>query len=298
MKYTSQSEIKSFQRCKRQWFYGYVRRLREIRYTPSALSQGTFYHEGIEHADGDWAAHIDGMFERERENVDVMLHDDLHAQAELAKLWVSGFIEWAAETGLYADVEILAKEQQIAIDFESFVLMGKLDEVVRDTSGAVVIRDHKTAADFQIFGLAQYDLQLPTYLMAYNMMDGTDGMADQAEWVVTKKNKRTAKAKPPFYDSHRVTYKASKLAATETLWRSVMHTILGLEAAWRDTPDQFPQDALFPPSFTRDCSWCSYRGLCAMQDDSGARMEDHIEEWFEVSDPFERYTSVEINGRA
>ena len=295
MKYTSQSEIKSFQSCKRKWFYGYVRQLREIQYTPSALSQGTFYHEGIEHVDGDWEAHIDAMFERERENVDVMLHDDLHAQAELAKLWVAGFIEWAAETGLYSDVEIVSKEQQVAIDFETFVVMGKFDEVVRDTYGAVVVRDHKTAADFQIFKLAQFDLQLPTYLMLHNFMDGTE-KANQAEWIVTKKNKRTARAKGPFYDRHKVTYKDSKLEATEALWRSVMHTILGLEEAW--ATGYFTQDQLFPPTFTRDCSWCSYSSLCAMQDDDGARVDDYIEEWYEMSSPFERYTNVEINGKA
>ena len=295
-KHTSQSEIKSFQTCKRKWFYSYVRQLREKLYTPSALSQGTFYHEGVEHADGDWEAHLDGLFEREREKVDVIHHDALAEQVELAKILVSGFIEWAAETGLYADVEILAKEQQLAIDFENFVVMGKLDEVVQSVDGSVTIRDHKTAADFSIFKLAQWDLQLPSYQMLYNMSD-LPGTATGAGWVVTKKNKRTARAKPPFYDTHRTAYNEHKMAATEMLWRSVMHTILGLEAAWKDTPGEFPQDALFPPSFSRDCSWCNFKDLCAMQDD-GSRIEDHIEEWYNVSDPFERYTNVEINGHA
>ena len=74
-----------------------------------------------------------------------------------------------------------------------------------------------------------------------------------------------------------------------------MATMAHLEETW--ATGDYHMDTLFPPSPNYDCGQCHYRAVCPMFDD-GSRAEDYLSAWYAVSDPFERYTAVEIKGKA
>ena len=290
-KLVSQSEIKAWNRCRRRYYLAYVRRLRKFSLEPNALTVGQMVHTGWEHIDGDWAGEIETLHNTYRETVPELLHPELQNQLELALIMVEGLAEWAAETGINHGVELLQREAEIAVDFGTYTIMGKLDELVRHPAGHTGLRDLKTGANFRLFELADIDLQFRTYIMMLQAIYGDDAPM-MAEWVVARKVKRTASAKPPFYAKKEIVYNQQTIDATRRFWASSMHQVLHyLELHEAGSYEHI--DELFPPSPSYDCGRCPFRDACPMMDD-GSDYEGFLDAAYVVSDPNERYKDVKV----
>lgn len=283
----SQSEMSTFQSCKRKWFYNYIRRLTRMSRRPDALSQGTIFHYGLEHRHAeDWrtplAEYVAAMLEETPE-----WEAEILKQHELAEIMIDGLIEWAAEEGLDAGVEVLGHELVVEADMGFYTLRGKLDEVIRD-NGLIGFRDFKSAGDgFAIFDTAAVDRQFRTYYLATEKDPAYEGGAAFGEWVVARKVKRTARSKPPFYGRHRTHYTPTVIESLRLQYETVMRDLLHRLDMW--TNGSYHQDRLYPPNPDRmKCRMCPYADICAMQD-NGSDVEGYIEDRFTIYDPNARY---------
>lgn len=152
----TQSELKTYKRCKRQWWLSYYRRLglRAVDVAgPSAV--GTKVHNALEryYAYGeDPLVQVDFLVEQ-----DVVAYPEMETaireDGSLCRIMLEGYLEWLAETGIDSDLEVLSTEETLEVFFAEIhgqyvTLLGKLDMRVRRRSdNARLFLDHKTVPD-------------------------------------------------------------------------------------------------------------------------------------------------------
>jgi len=289
-RFVSQSQMKSWNKCKRRYYLDYVRRVRKVDFSPSALSLGQYVHTGFEFIEEDWQEAMQALVDEDMENTPEILHNDVKNQHELARIMVEGLAEWIPTSPVMAGFEVLEREKEIAVDFGSYAVMGKVDWLVRLANEDVSILDLKTAADFRIFKLSDIDLQFRSYIALLEIIYGAESPM-MGTWLVARKVKRTARARPPFYDTKSVTYNQHQLDSVKRYWDATvlpMHHAEDLHAS-----GNYHQDMLFPPNPSYDCGLCPHRDLCPMFD-SGDDAEGFIKDCYEESEPNARYGDVKI----
>lgn len=290
-KLVSQSEIKTWNRCKRKYYLSYVRQLRKHDTEPNALTLGQLVHTGWEFWDGNWRGEMFKMFNEYKDSVPELLHPELDNQMELALIMVEGLVEWAESEGVNHGVEVIEREKQIAVEFGNFIIMGKLDELVRHPGGHTGLRDLKTLQDWRLFKLADIDLQFRTYIMLLQFIYGDDAPM-MAEYIGARKVKRTRASSSPFYDKKEIVYNQKTIDATRRFWEVNMRGVLTHRADYDD--GYFDHiDELYPPSPSYDCGMCPFRDVCPMMDD-GSDAEGYLEAAYVVTDPNERYSDVTV----
>ena len=282
-KIVSQSEISTWQRCKRKWYLSYFRRLRAIQLAPSPLTQGTYFHAALEHMEANWRAVLAEMVEADYERVDPLQHAEVTKQHELAVIMVEGLIPWAEEEGLNAGLTVISREREVAADMGDWILRGKLDEELERADGAYGFRDWKSANDFRLFKLAAINRQFPTYTV---LTRKSGRMARFGQWVVARKVKRTARAKPPFYAKHDRTFNTAQVDAMERQMDGEVKRMMH----WTEVhlTDKYHLDTVFPPNPSYDCGTCPFVQVCENMND-GSDWERQLDDWFTVGDPDERY---------
>ena len=290
MKYVSQSEMKSFHKCKRKYFLGYILRLRKRAFQSDARTLGNYVHWGFENMEEGWQAALDEMVGEDLENAPDILIPDIQNQHELARIMLEGLEEWIPTSATMAGYEIVEREKEIAVSFGSYSIMGKIDLLVKLANGSLSILDLKTAADFRLFNLADIDLQFKTYIALLDIILGKEAPR-QGTWLVARKVKHTSRAKPPFYDTKTVTYNDATIEAIKRYWDATMLEMLHKIEQW--ATGKYHRDMLFPPNPSYDCGMCDYRDLCPMLDD-GSDWEGFADDIYEESDPNERYGDVKI----
>lgn len=287
-RFITQSELKDYRRCKRAWHLKWNRRLRKKEFRPSALSQGTYFHLGMENRhDSDpeaWRHAIDAAVEADRERCDELFHKDMDKQHKLAMVMVEGMIEWAEAEGLDVGITVLESEREVCVDLGDYSLMGKWDEyVLNEETGETGYRDYKTAPNFSLFKLASQDEQF----LVYEVLRRANGESASGwgQWVVARKVLRTAAAKPPFYDKHTRRFNDHQVDGMRNrihgLWQE-------MERDRRNIADGHDPLVVVPPTPTWECPRCPYFTVCSMHDD-GSRVEEAIEATYDVKDPNERY---------
>jgi len=300
----SNSEIQTFKDCRRKWWLSYYRRLqpRAQKYT-GPLALGTrvhaaldeYYSQGVpllesyaKYVEIDKQALIDSF----RDTV------ELDTEAELGRIMLEGYLEWVEENGIDAELEMISTEEIISMPlFDGRVeLQGKLDmRVRRKADGVRLFRDFKTVGgSFAEFAsLAHMNEQILTYMLleAYQNKDGE--RCDGGIFTMLKKVKRTANAKPPFYDQIEVRHNQFTL---RTFWNRI-HGVIQDMLRVRDALDEGsdPHYVAYP-SPSRDCKWkCQFFAVCPLFDD-GSAAEQAIEELFITDDPYSYYQTNEPKG--
>lgn len=301
------SEMTSWQHCPRCWYLGYYRCLSKITDYKKTLSVGTLYHNALEGYYGGRHDPMDyvrikaiAMIEANPEAAEALAKD-----AELVGIMVQGYLEYLAETGLDADLEVLGAEQKISVQInDGLVLLGKLDaRAIRRSTGVRVFLEHKTVQNLvDLVKSAQTNPQFLTYeLLEYldliargeDASERTDGLLLN----MARKVKRTARAKPPFYGREEVRYNLNELRNHYRHVVSVADTIIAARARLT-AGEHF--DSVCPPTNTRECFWkCNFSGLCmsGMMDD-GSDWEGFVTDLYEVVNPLKRYEEEleEANG--
>lgn len=291
----SPSEIAKFRRCRRSWAltYYYKWGLDPATAPATGAAQlGTRIHAALEayygyDIDPCSALGIIYDFERSR-RPDAA--DALTAEQDWAMIMVSGYLEWAAETGIDEEYDPVAVEQAIEVPLllsngEMAIVTGKLDQVVRRRmDGALCVRDWKTVATLHKADLLVLDEQMRIYSALLTRK--ADGMrVDGAIYAMLLRSKRTARASGPFYEQVHISYNGRDHDSTMMRLRGVLddmeRVIRQLDSGLVD-----PKVAAYPNPMTDRCKWdCNFTNVCSMFDD-GSRVDDAMRGNFIPLDPY------------
>ena len=297
------SEIQTFKDCKRKWWLGNYRALKPISKTyVGPLTLGIRVHNALELFYTTGENPVDEYERLQRIDNKLFLESndanfekkvkDFNSEAELGRIMLEGYMEWMAEENPDADLEVIGAEKKLSTRLEMdprVELMGKTDlKVKRASSGKHAILDHKTAQSFNMYyETSHMSEQLMLYVLLEKMdkING-DPLVDGGIYNLIKKVKRSATAKPPFYERMDVRFNDKTL---ESFWIRTMGTVRDIMEL-RDRLDAGEDHKFYAyPSPTKDCTWkCPFFQVCPMFDD-GSSAEAMLEEMFEQVDPNARY---------
>jgi len=299
----SNSEIQTFKDCRRRWWLTYYRRMQpKSKEFTGALALGSRIHSALDahYANGVplLQAHSD-LVKRDRK----ILEDDwrdtstLESEAELGRIMLEGYLQWVEDEGIDAELEIVSTEETIIAPlFNGEVeLQGKLDmRVRRKIDGVRMFRDFKTVGgsltDFA--NLAPMNEQILTYMLLESTKVDEKERSEGGIFTMLKKVKRTASARPPFYDQIEVRH---NIFTMRSFWDRI-HGVIADIMRTRKALDAGEGHAYVAyPSPTRDCKWkCQFFSICTMFDD-GSSAEQALSEMFEEADPYAYYGSDKGN---
>lgn len=318
----SHSEMKTFLRCRRKWWLSEYRRLAPKGNDPTGpLKSGSRVHTGLEAfylgedpldalkaaQDADWKSYV-GFLVATGDVPDQGTTEGFNKDCELERIMLEGYVQWTAETGVDAGLEVISTEEIVSVGGGSvynvleyqygqpFTIVGKLDmRLRRDADGARLFLDHKTAKSLTdaLPGLAQDSQMLHYHWLESQATDGA--WCDGALYNVLKKVKRSGTAKPPFYARYEVHHNAEEIANYERRMGEIIAQMFQLENL---VSQVLPSDAaqIAYPNRTRDCTWdCPFVNVCPMFDD-GSRVEAALSDGFAERDPLARYAEPTSEG--
>jgi CRISPR/Cas system-associated exonuclease Cas4 (RecB family) len=294
----SNSEIQVFKDCRRKWWLNYYRRLmpKTTQYT-GALALGSRIHEAL---DQHYSKGID-LLEAHRllveKDIAALVEDyrdtsDLEAEAELGRIMLEGYLEWIEDQGIDAELEMISTEEIIEMPLMNgeVILQGKLDmRVRRKIDGVRMFRDFKTVggsfADFA--NQAQMNEQILTYMLLEHAQNvDPSERSEGGIFTMLKKVKRTANAKPPFYEQMEVRHNVFTMRA---FWQRIHGTITDLMNVKKALDAGADPNFVAYPRPGKDCKWkCQFYTICPLIDD-GSSAEAAIADMYEVSDPYGYY---------
>jgi hypothetical protein len=304
------SEMQEFRRCKRKWWLKNYRRMSSPTegQPGSALSLGNVVHDALAamydpEIRADPVTHVELWAIRATED-DPFSAEGISADAEMAKIMLTGYQEWLAAEGADMDLEIQGTERfvevPLVVEGHEVTLLSKLDAPVRRVSdGAILAFEHKTTGSFdKVLKRAKLDTQFLTEHLVRFLEALEKGMSqDEAEHLcqgvllnMLRKVKRTARANPPFYLREPVTHNVIEL---RNHWRHVVSVAKEIEATKARLDSGEDHHSVCPPNPTDDCSWdCPFYAICVMADD-GSDFEGALDSIYDEKDPLERYAGAE-----
>jgi hypothetical protein len=136
--------------------------------------------------------------------------------------------------------------------------------------------------------------QILTYmLLEQHANQGTEERSEGGLFTLIKKVKRTANAKPPFYDQFEVRHNIFSL---RSFWNRIHATVLDLMRVKTALDQGTHHSQVAYPTPSRDCTWkCPFFSVCPMFDD-GSAVEEAIENMFDIGDPYAYYGNEEKKG--
>jgi hypothetical protein len=293
----SNSELQTFKDCRRRWWFTYYRRLQpKYKDATGALALGTRIHAALDEYYTLGTPLLEAhqkLVSSEKEALLVDFRDvsELEKEAELGHIMLDGYLQWMEEEGIDADLEMISTEETIIAPlFNGEVeLQGKLDmRVRRKSDGVRMFRDFKTVggslSDFA--NLAPMNEQIMTYMLLEQSKDKDGERSDGGIFTMLKKVRRSAAARPPFYDQIEVRHNIFTL---RSFWDRIHGTIADLMRV-RTALDKGENPAFHAyPSPSRDCKWkCKFYSVCTLVDD-GSAAEQALSEMFVEADPYAYY---------
>ena len=319
----SNSELQTFKRCRRKWWLGWYRRLMlQTEDFTSVRATGTRVHRALSYwyvPDGEKRVDPRDALERvivddwtkvarlaqERHTSDDQLGElavEFAQATNLERAMVEGYVQWLEETGADADLRITASETPLVVDQvvdmggdyhheqREIQFIGLLDvRATRVTDKVNLFIDHKTVGDLTapVVTLPQNEQMLHYHLMEFLSLEDSDVRCDGALYNMLRRVKRSARAKPPFYDRIEVrhnkfeleSYRRRALAAT----REILVAIDRLERG----EEHF--DVVYPTP-TPECRWsCDFFAVCNLFDDGSRGVNDMVNALYRTTNPLERY---------
>lgn len=310
----SNSEGQTAKRCKRKWYLAWYLGLRFKRDRPiGPRAIGDRIHRAL----ADWYRPVGLARVDPRQALEQLITSDLEQvteawrgderlpsilidmrkDADLERAMVEGYVQWLEETGEDSGLVIL--ESEVYRDAEVPLLTGrngvpiyiiaKLDARVRRVSDQVhLFIDHKTVGGFAQKTLT---LSMDEQMLWYDIIERLNGVAqhertDGALFNMLRRVKRTASAKPPFYQRYEVRHNRHEIESFyHRLW-GLLQDILRMEQRLDNGESHL---IVAYPTPTSDCSWdCDFFALCPRLDD-GSRARDMIGSYFVQGDPLAYY---------
>lgn len=300
----SNSSIQTFKQCRRKFWLEHYRKLRPKRTeTTGALALGSRVHKALELYYGELGrgltsedADLPGIWAQLCEDDRMLLMEEFldtekfDAEAELGRIMLEGYVQWIEDEGIDSELEIISQEETLDAEFfEGRVkVVGKIDQRVRrKADGARLIRDFKTSANFaDLHKTIQMNEQFILYMVLEMLKKDEKDRVAGAIVTALKKNKRTATAKPPFYDQMEVMHNIFELRNFYMRLQGELQQIIQF---WDRLDAGEDHQVVAYPSPSRDCSWrCPFSDICPMFDD-GSDVERALSDQFESRSPFEYY---------
>lgn len=308
----SNSEIQTFKDCKRKWWLGNYRGLKkkEKEYT-GPLKLGTRIHDSLEQYYITGEHPVDAYAKLQRLDDRRFMQSDkatdpgevkkFNSESELGRIMMEGYVEWQDEENRDSEIEVVAAEKKLSYRLPEIArgrveLIGKVDlQVRRRSDGSRATLDHKSAVTFNpYYEFAHMSEQLMFYTNLEKLNPDEDNTpVDGGIYNLLKKVKRTATAKPPFYDRIDVRFNKKTLNAFWTRTQGAVHDMMVLRDALDNGAD--PRFVAYPrPRMDWGCSKCPFFTVCPMLDD-GSYAEEFIEDFYEQVDPNARYNPDDGN---
>jgi RecB family exonuclease len=302
----SNSEIQTFKDCRRRWWLSYYRRLQpKTQNMTGALALGSRIHEALDMYYSKEIPLLEAhaqLVEIDKQKLIESYRDtyDLESEAELGRIMLDGYLQWVQEEGIDAELEMISTEEIIEMPLmdNSVILQGKIDmRVRRKADGVRMFRDFKTVGgSFTDFGaMAHMNEQILTYMMLETAQNKEGERSEGGIFTMLKKVKRSANAKPPFYEQIEVRH---NVFALRSFWQRIHGTLTDMMNARKYLDEGGDHRFIAYPHPTRDCKWkCSFFSICPMFDD-GSAAEAAIEDAYEISNPYAYYGVEEPKGNA
>lgn len=308
----SNSEIQTFKSDKRRWFLGnYLGLAKNEKSEVGPLPLGTRIHDSLEQYYLHGTNPVDvynrlhrvdqaNFLQTNEANMEDMVKK-FNDESELGRIMLEGYMDWMAEENPDAKLEIVGAEKKleyIMADFNPRVkLIGKVDlQVKRLEDGSRATLDHKSALQFtDYYKFAHQSEQLMMYTLLEMLTPSEDGSrVDGGIYNLLKKVKRSAKAKPPFYERIDVRFNKKTM---DSFWIRTCGTIRDIMEV-RDALDNGADHRyVCYPTPTMDWKTGSspFFPVYSMLDD-GSSAEAYLEEHFHQHNPNARYEiQAEIN---
>lgn len=290
--------------CRRRWWFTYYRRLQpKEKQRTGALALGSRIHEALDQYYSTGTPLLDAhsaLVEQEKKALLSEFKDvtALESEAELGHIMLEGYLQWVEENGIDVELDIISTEEIITAPlFNGEVeLTGKLDmRVRRKIDGVRMFRDFKTVGGSlsEFANMAHMNEQVLTYMTLESLKEGEEHRSEGGIFTLLKKVKRTAAARPPFYDQIEVRHNVFTL---RSFWERLHGTIADLMKV-RTALDAGESPAYHAyPRPSRDCKWkCPFYTVCTLVDD-GSAAEQAISEMYDVADPYAYYGEGETKG--
>jgi hypothetical protein len=303
----SHSEINAFKRCRRQWYLNWIRGFTtrpESRPPVGVMQLGTNVHLALEAWYGydlDPVAVLEWVYRG-------LIAERPYAAAELtseksyAVTMVEGYLQWAAESGVDEEFEVIGTEKLMTaailvpdpfadgvVESRPVMLTGRIDQTIRrrDGTGRAYIRDWKTVGDLTKADALQRDEQMRWYDLMYYLASRADPEAavmSGVYYTMLKRSKRTLRATPPFYEAVSIHYTAADRESMLMRTHQVVGELLTVQGALESGADH--RQVAYPnPEETGHCRYCQFRDVCSLADD-GSRFEDALMGTYTVGDPY------------
>lgn len=300
----SNSEIQTFKDCRRKWWLQYYRRLqpRDRQFT-GALALGSRIHEALDMYYSTGTPLLEAHAQLVNVEKETLLADfrdvaELEKEAEMGHIMLEGYLQWVEENGIDAELEMISTEETMSMPmFNGEVeLQGKLDmRVRRRGDGVRMFRDFKTVGGSlsEFANLAPMNEQILTYMLLEQHQNKDGERSEGGIFTLLKKVRRTAAARPPFYDQLEVRHNVFTL---RSFWDRLHGTVADMMRV-RHALDEGESPAFHVyPRPSRDCKWkCPFFTVCTLVDD-GSAAEQAIEAMFEVADPYAYYGESDKKG--
>lgn len=305
----SNSEIRTFKECRRRWYFTYYRRwgVRPEEESPTSEAKlGTRIHTALEYYYGQdihplkVINFIYTQIKQNHFNTSPSVLSGIDKEHDLAIAMVSGYMEWIMETGADEGLEVIAPEQVIRLPsgVPEVDLMAKIDlRVRRQHDGARFFIDHKTTVSFNyLSSVLHLDEQMRFYAMLDHyeaVLQGDDRpRTDGGLYNMLRRVKRTASAKPPFYQRTEVHYNIHDLRSMWIRTTAVVREIVDVRGKLDTGHDH---RYVVYPTPTRDCTWkCPFFQLCPLTDD-GSHWQEMADVLYVPTDPYAYYSPLLID---
>lgn len=290
----SHSEMEVFKDCRRKWMLHYhlgLRRRREPRAV--ARDTGVLVHDALDTfytlggLNSDVAVERSLDLLRAARDTDMLnVREDERSKVEethaLAELITEGYFEWLADTGADTIYEFHGSEEEIIVPspVEGVQLLGRLDlTATHRQSGDLVVMDTKVVGSIddmiKSLGLSE---QGPTYALLAKVKNPEPDRGFRVVWNMLKRNKRTARANPPFYQRYELAVNDDQLRQFYGQLHGQISDILRTEQRLLDGE---PHHVVAYPRPSKDCSWkCPFVSLCSQMNDPRSDAEWTIQMYY------------------
>jgi hypothetical protein len=293
----SNSEIQTFKEDRRKWLLGYYYGLTpKNKPVHGPLALGTRIHYALEmyYTNNDDPITI---YKQSLEDdrlwllVEQRPTEEFDKEAELGRVMLEGYMQWIEETGADSDLEVISAEEILFVPImDGHVnLVGKLDmRVKRRHDGVRLFVDHKTSgAPQNIKKTAHLNWQPKMYMLLESLKGDEDERCDGMIYNILRKVKRTATAKPPFYERVEVRHNKATMNAFWLQVHGVVHDIVNARQSLDDGHDH---NMICYPNPTNDSTWKDpFYALSSLIDD-GSAAEAFIQDYYTQGDPYGYYT--------
>lgn len=305
----SNSEIQTFKRCKRKWWFSSYRKLSKLRPDVSKPREvGSLVHQALDSYYAGGMRDISSVrttlqveIAKQYEKYGEENEEEVQKIGELATIMVDGYIDWLEETGADAHITVIAPEQEIGVPIEiqsvydnGVYLIGKIDvRVHNEETHAQQFFETKTVGNFKdVEKISHIHEQMYMYHLLEYLANLSEMRMDGGIINMIRRVKRTSRAKPPFYKRLPVWHNEEELKSFYfRTWGTIRDILLTEE---RLNNSENPAVVVYP-SPDKKCTWdCDFFHVCPMMDDPNADGEAFIDSAYQTVNPLRRYTKLEL----